>query len=229
MKKKLVLGMVCLASATFAGKAQGCNGYAAMKTGTKFVLTSYSKGDMNKVASTSVYEVKSSSTNSATLHLVTTESGGKETVNASYEINCTGNGILIDQKALLSHELEKSSSGTDVKTEVSGTNLEIPSDLNVGQNLPDSRIEAILHAGNIKMDVKVDVHNRKVAGKETITVPAGTFDCYIITDESFTKTLVSKTTTHKIWVAKGIGTVKQETYDKKGKLEKLQLLTSLDK
>ena len=99
----------------------------------------------------------------------------------------------------------------------------------MGQSLPDSKINIMVSAGKVNLRMKVDVHDRKVIGQETVTVPAGSFDCYVISDEGTTTMLVSKTTTHKIWVAKGVGTVKQETYDKKGKFDKLQLLTAFEK
>ena len=206
-----------------------CDAYAALTTGTKLQLTTYSKGDRKKVFSTSDYEVKRSRSDGATMHIRTTDAKGKTTVDSDYDINCTGSGIVIDTKTQLTKEMTAKITSPDVRADVTGNNLEIPSELSVGQSLPDSKIDIVVGAGNMKLQMSVDVHDRKVIAQETVTVPAGTFDCYVISDEAITKSLISKTSTHKIWIAKGVGTVKQETYDKKGKLEKLQLLTVLEK
>ncbi|MBR7027120.1 MAG: hypothetical protein IKI13_06025, partial [Bacteroidales bacterium] len=63
----------------------------------------------------------------------------------------------------------------------------------------------------------------KVTARETLTVPAGSFDTFVIDETSTVKVSVliisqSEKMTQKSWVVPGMGEVKNVVYDKKGKL-----------
>ena len=69
---------------------------------------------------------------------------------------------------------------------------------------------------------------RKVLSEEVVTTPAGTFNTYKMDEHQTNKVLVSTKTFHIItWYAKNIGCIKQEVYDKKGKLLRTLELTAL--
>jgi hypothetical protein len=76
----------------------------------------------------------------------------------------------------------------------------------------------------------VTITDRKVVGKESVTTPAGTFDCFKITSNSTikTKTVVGITMEFSAieWLAPKAAIVKSESY-KKGKLQGYTLLTKL--
>lgn len=76
------------------------------------------------------------------------------------------------------------------------------------------------------MNMTFKTFNRQVVAQEKIKVPAGTFECMVITSNIENKLMVTKKNTVKTWVAKGVGIVKQETYSTNGKLEKTELLTT---
>ncbi|ETN96646.1 acyl-CoA dehydrogenase [Zhouia amylolytica AD3] len=98
--------------------------------------------------------------------------------------------------------------------------------MRVGQELPDSTMEMEIMAGSVKMDFGVKSFNKKVVAEETINVPAGTYDCMVVTEHTETKMMITKKTTSKLWYAKGVGLVKQEEYNKKGDLVGLTVLTN---
>ena len=90
----------------------------------------------------------------------------------------------------------------------------IPSTLSVGQELECGTIE--WSAMGIKSSHTVTSH--KVVAQEEITTPAGTFDCFVVEQAYTMKSGFAKSEgVNKTWYAKGIGTVKMENYDKKGK------------
>ena len=63
---------------------------------------------------------------------------------------------------------------------------------------------------------------------EDVTTPAGTFKGYKMEEVQTNKVLVSTKSFRIVtWYAKNIGCVKQEVYDKKGKLLRTLELTSL--
>ena len=64
--------------------------------------------------------------------------------------------------------------------------------------------------------------------QKIITVPAGTFVCFLLKENQVTKQPIgSRTERIETWYAPGIGCVKQAVYDKKGRLDHTQELVSL--
>lgn len=111
------------------------------------------------------------------------------------------------------------------KTTVKGECRGLPQNLEVGADLADYEIEIKV----MFMKSKVSMQDRKVIGRETITVPAGTFDCYVV-EETMTASamMMKEKTVQKSWYARGIGMVKQETWDKnKKKKESTSVLSSI--
>jgi len=109
--------------------------------------------------------------------------------------------------------------------EFKGTYSTFPSNLEVGQNVGD-------YSYTLKMmGMTTSVNGSgKVTAKESITTPAGSFDCYKVESEVSTKAMLNTTkivTTS--WYARGVGSVRTETYDKKGKLLSVQELVALQK
>lgn len=99
----------------------------------------------------------------------------------------------------------------------------IPPHLAVGLELGTGNI--VMNVGGIK--TTQEIHTHKVVGREELTTPAGTFDCYII-EQTYTAKMafIKAKGSQKVWYARGIGNVKTETYDKKGKLSTQQILIS---
>jgi hypothetical protein len=220
----LILALFILSSAIDFPKAD-CESYFASKPGTVLDLIEYN----NKQQETgrTNYTVKSHSGQTTTIHVLTIDSKGKQLVNTDYTVTCDGNEIVADQKKIVASTIAANMKDPNVRTEVRGENTRTPVTLAVGQELPGNEIDIDVKSSGINMTIKVKTTNRKVAGQETITVPAGTFDCLVVTADTETIALVPKKTKSKSWMAKGIGLVKMETYDKKGKLEKVQVLTSV--
>ena len=99
------------------------------------------------------------------------------------------------------------------RTSVTGECRGIPADLSVGMELPDYEIE-----------IKVMFIT---SGRESVTTPAGTFDCYVVEETMTAKAMMVNEKTRQVsWYARGIGLVKQQTFDKK-KLTGTTILTSI--
>ena len=99
----------------------------------------------------------------------------------------------------------------------------VPAGLKPGSTIPDGRIKVLVG----KITANITTQNRQVLEQKEITVPAGTFDCYLIKEEQVTKTVFSKTEEIETWYAAGIGCVKQAVYDRKGRLDHTQELVSI--
>jgi hypothetical protein len=158
---------------------------------------------------------------------------GKELTSIDFEYMCEDGVLKMDMKKFIPQDMY--GSGSDIKFEMEGDYLELPQNLEVGQTLKDGLIEGKMimegnpMMGNMTMTVKI--FNRKVESKESITTPAGTFSCFKITYDMESSNKVmgmnTKVTLSSVdYLAEGVGVVKTESYDKKGKLSGYSILTS---
>ena len=107
--------------------------------------------------------------------------------------------------------------------QASGTAVKIPSNLSVGQSLDNAK--ASVKIGFI--NCVVIITEGKCLAIEDVTVEAGTFRCYKVSQKTNITTMGIKTEgTTVTWYAKGVGAVKTESYDKNGKLQSTQELKS---
>ena len=105
-----------------------------------------------------------------------------------------------------------------------GAGFILPKRMAVGLELPTGEVTVDVQG----MKVKQDITFHKVVDKEELTVPAGTYECYVVERQYSAKMLGIKVNgSMKTWYARGIGAVRTDTYDKKGKLSSSQILTEV--
>ncbi len=100
----------------------------------------------------------------------------------------------------------------------SGGESSLPADLAPGDTLPD--INSSVKALGLTM--RITVTERKVLREESISTPAGKFDCVVIRERKVEKGMGrNRHTVADTWYARGTGMVRHDTYD-----PNLKLLTS---
>jgi hypothetical protein len=130
-----------------------------------------------------------------------------------------GDVMYIDMGNFLNKAAFQQEGSIPAEVEVKGNNMEIPLNPTPGQTLPDASIEMAMKMGIVNMKMSADVTNRKVEGIEDITVSGGTFKSYKFSSDVNTVAMGIKVQAKSVeWYAKGIGSVKTESYDKKGNL-----------
>ncbi|MCB0475200.1 MAG: hypothetical protein KDC69_05960 [Flavobacteriaceae bacterium] len=208
---------------TFGLSAQlACSKYYPLKEGAHFELTFYDKKD--KISSVVKYDVKEADADMATMVATIDDDKGEMVTSSEYTIKCEGDGISIDFKSLMGSDML--AQYKDVEMEITGTDIDLPNSLSVGQTLPDASMEALIKIKPLNLKMTVVTTDRKVTGMETVTTPAGTFDCVVISYTSELKMGIKKMLSAKQWYAKGVGLVKSEEYNKGGKLISKSLLTA---
>lgn len=100
----------------------------------------------------------------------------------------------------------------------------LPSDMKPGDALPD--VKGSASAGPVRLSVTVS--QRKVLEKDTITTPAGTFECIVVQEHKVEKGIRNRVTTARTWYAAGIGMVRHDTYDKNMRLDTSEVLQSIE-
>ena len=231
--KKIILSVFIIICASITLKAQdGCSKYYPMVEGSTFEYTNYNrKGKVDGITNYTVSSVTSDgSATKATLDLKMSDKKGKELFNSNYNFTCEGNMVKIDYKSLFPAQMMKQYAEMDLDMDISGTDIEIPNDLSAGKELSDANVSIQMNMSGIKMNITVDQTNRKVEKKESITTPAGSFECYVLTEQTTSKTMgATVKLSSKIWLAEGVGMVKQESYKKNGDLMTRTELTKYSK
>jgi hypothetical protein len=117
----------------------------------------------------------------------------------------------------------------NMEVDVQMDQLEYPSSLSVGSTLKDASITITTQNSPIPMKMEVNITDRKVEGKEMVTTPAGTFDCYKISYNTSSKMMIAKMNYFSIeYLSENSGAVKTETYKSNGNLVGYTLITQYD-
>jgi hypothetical protein len=216
------LGLLAVTASAFA---QNCNTYFAFKKGGKFEITSYDKKDKPAaVLRYTVTEAKPVSGGLAVdLDVETLDAKGRQIAKAQSSGKCVGGTYFTDIRNFASDQMPVNA---DMKVTVTGDQLAYPANLSAGDKLKDASINAKTQMGGMTlMNMDMTISNRQVAGNETVTTPAGTFDCVKLTYTIQMKLMGNRTLTATEWLAPGAGVVKTEQYDDKGRKVGSSLLT----
>lgn len=183
-------------------------------------------------------------TEGAELHYMTTDAKGNESSTSVVKVKkvkSAGDTFSITQETQLyingtafTKPIETTSTVRDgdvvvdfsggLSLAAEGAGFVLPKRLATGLELPTG--EVTVEVSGLK--VKQDITFHKVVAKEDLTVPAGTYECYVVERQYTAKMLGMKVAgSMKTWYARGIGAVKTDTYDKKGKLSSSQILTEV--
>lgn len=230
--KTLFLSLITVCFFSFNITAQsGCSKYYPFSEGAISQLSLYNaKGKQEGMVEYHVLDIATNGgSQTANMVMKLFDDKGQEVSQTEYSATCSDDVVSIDFKSLMRPEM-LNAFGDEVDAEVTGTNMDLPNNLSVGQNLPDSEMNVKISLSGINMNMNTTITDRKVVDKETITTPAGTFECYVITQSMQMKSMASnQKSSSKSWIAEGVGVVKTEDYNKKGKLRSTSLLTEFSK
>lgn len=231
MKHILSITVILLMTIICSGQNE-CSKFYPLEEGTSFQYTNYDK--KGKTDGTVAYTVSSVTDNgssaTATLDLKYTDKKGKEIFESSYNMTCENGTVRIDYQSLFPTQMMQQYSDMDIEMDITGNDIELPNDLSVGQELADANVSIAMSMGGIKMNTTVDQTDRKVEKKESVSTAAGTYDCYLITEKTVSKAMgASFELESKLWLAEGVGMVKQESYKKNGNLISSTELTKFNK
>ena len=209
--------------------AQDCSTFYPFTEGTVSTVTSYDKKGKvigsQEVTITEVAAINGHTT--AKAKAILKDNTNEVLTETEFGVTCKDDGVEIDISSILSPGLFEQFKG--METEISGTNVILPNNLAEGDVLPDADMLMKIDMSGITMNMTVTMTDRKVISQESLTTPAGTFDCYVIEYTSKVKMGIAKTGKSRQWIAKGVGLVKHEDYTKKGKLTGSSLLTAFSK
>lgn len=215
---KFLTTLICL---SFSGIifSQDCSNYYYMQNDKTIEMTvTNSKG---KESGKVIYKIsdskKNGGTSSATINSEFIDTKGQSISKGTNSVKCVNGVMQMDMKVFIP-PAQTSGSAT-----ASDLYLEYPSTMNVGDQLKDGHLAMDTESsGGIKSTVEINITDRKVEGKESVTTPAGTWECFKITSNNkITSRIAGIGIPIKLsvteWFAPGFGIVKTES--KTGKTE----------
>ncbi|MEI3802237.1 MULTISPECIES: TapB family protein [unclassified Chitinophaga] len=231
MKKALVfLVALCFAIPVLA---QDCKGYYYLLNNAEIEMTIL---DAKGVASgKTIYKVTNVRKDGAgTVSDFTNtfyDKSNKQVTSGTGQFKCSGNGVAIDMKMSVPSMPQMKDMKMEGKTNASF--LDYPSGMHAGQELPGGTFEMNGNVKGMEMGISYVISNRKVLGKEKVTTPAGSWDCFKIAyDINFEMKMMGQGIPMKFsaieWFALDFGPVKTSS-SKDGKDMGGTMITALKK
>jgi len=216
--------------------AQDCKGFYYLDN-SEVQMTMYDRKakESGKVTYKISDVAKSGATTTANFTSEMVDEKGKSLSKGAGKYKCTGGILYVDAKVAMPQE--QMSAYKDMEVKADEVFIEYPASMAAGQALKDANFKMEMHnKGTLSTTITFDEINRKVEGKETITTPAGTWECWKISYEGkFKASLAPMNIGIPInmqgteWFAPGFGVVKTETFNKNGKLMGSTMITSVKK
>jgi hypothetical protein len=228
--KLSILSVLFLSFFILRVAAQDCVGFFPMNEGSQTELQNYNPND--KLLGSSKQTVIKKEIDGKNVKLtIETESfdkKGKLEAKMTSVMKCENGVFKMDMKNFSDPKGIEGMKDMDIKMDA--TDLEFPNQLSVGQTLPNGSMTMTAGKGGMTiMTMSTTISNRKVEAIEKITVQAGTFECYKISQTIESKTIFSMKMKSISWYAKEVGAVRTETYNDKDKLVGYTILSNLKK
>ncbi len=215
---------------TLAMAQSDCKPYLPGEVGNTWEITNYSPKD--KITGTVQYEILSvtESDTSTTYEVQATYYDKKEeqTYQSTYEAVCENGIFQLDMTVMM--DGNSMAAYQEMDAEVDATEFELPpTDASSVGPLEDGTLKVSISSSGVNvMTMTVHVTDRKVEGMEEVTTDAGTFNCLKLSQNVSTRMLFKIEASSIEWYSEGVGVVRSESYNSKGKLTGYSVLTKLD-
>ena len=210
MKRTILFSLLLTLGVTAAAQ----NPFACTTQGAKLrYMNVDSKGDEVSVSETEITKVEASGDSFSITQVTQMYLNGKRFMKPIQTTATIKDGdVLMEMSGAMAGSVE-------------GSAYTLPKRLAVGRELPTG--ESDTKVGGMKLYQNTTFH--KVVDREEITVPAGTFDCYVVERQYEAEVSGMKTKgATKTWYARGIGTVKSENYYEDGSMQSGAVLYKLN-
>jgi len=200
---------------------QDCRKTLFLKKGNVLEYTQYNKKGKatSKATHKTISVIHEPQLSTATIEVTSEDIKGKDSFTTQYNATCQEGLFSIDMGRFF--DLSKLQEyDDDMLVEISGNVLEFPKGAVAGDKLNDGSITVRVGKEAFTVITMImDVKNREVHQKETITTSAGTFACQKVTFDFYSKVGILRFQGSGIeWYQDDKVLIKSESYNKKGKL-----------
>lgn len=219
--------------APIASKSQNCDFFIPFIAGKGVQFQTYnSRGRITGTVDYMIDSIASAdSIKTAFIKYICLDQKGNEISVMEYRYKCNGTELRIDPASMINPELIEPFKEMDI--EVENDELVIPSVLKINQKLKDAGCNMKIYEENRKLaEMNFKCVNRKIISMDTVTTTIGVYPCYKISSETYltvTTTMVPYVVEMYVneYFSTGIGVVRIENSDKKGKLLGYSVLSKI--
>jgi DUF3108-like len=166
-------------------RSQNCADYYFLQNNKTIEMTvSNKKGkETGKLVYVISNVVKKGNSTSATVNSDFVDKNGKSISKATNNIQCDNGNLMMDMKMFIP-SAQQAQMG-DISAAGTVSYLEYPANMKEGDALKDASFAMDFKSqSGLGGHVSIDMTKRKVEGKESVTTPAGTWNCYRISYHS---------------------------------------------
>ena len=224
--RKIVLPLLLLLFTASFAMSQDCEMYFPVNKGQVRELSSFDQKDKytGKTRQTVIESIQSSDAFTLTILSEAMDQDDQILFNSELSVACKDGVFYMDMDDLLAGTANTMG---DLDITIEGDNLGYPAGMKPGDRLMDGTITMTIAEAPM-MNTTVRIFNRSVEAREDITTDAGTFSCFKISYDIETKSVITLRASAVEWIAKDIGVVRSESFNKKGKLTGYSELTKLE-
>lgn len=138
-------------------------------------------------------------------------------------------GIQGDVVTFDLHQMMGNMQQMPVQMEITGVPMQLSANMKEGDAIKDADVTMSADMGIAKMKTTVQMTGGKCVAIEDLAVPAGTFRCHKISQDVSTKVLGRSVSMKSVsWYAVGVGTIRSETFNEKGKITETTELLNME-
>lgn len=201
-----------------------CSSFYQTQQGKKHVIHQLDKRE--NLDNIIEYTVLQATPSELTMLASVKDKRGRDIVESTFKAICSGGVTRLDPASIMSAQLQQYEG---MEYSITGDDIFFPNTLSVGQSLPDATVTMTVDAGMMNITTTVTMTNRTVERQESITTPAGTFECYLVTySNNLRMGALNKTYSCKQWISRGVGMVQEETRKPNGNLMTKSILQSIN-
>lgn len=232
MKKIIIASIALLSLASFKSLGDACETLSYFKEGTVTTMTSYDDKDAETGKTVTSYQ-KVTATDKGTNVTASQENfdkKGKSVSKNDFIVRCESGTLFFDMKMFIPQQ--QMQAYKDMEMTVEGGDMEFPTTITEGMSLKDAKISIKVSSKGTPMPMmnfSITMSNRKVEKKESITTPAGTFECYKLTEDMLVDAMIDIKMKSVSWFSPEAGVIKTESYKENGKFMGKSQLTELKK
>ena len=228
MKKSFLLTILIIMFLGLTGHAQDCTLYYPGDEGTVLEIEHFER--KGKITGSTLQKIIRKETSGSsifwTVQNTIKDDKGEELMDTEMTFECRDGVFYFDMNNYLSGE--SMAAFESMEFSIEGDNLEFPPAMKAGDVLKDGQIRMIIEQMQA-LNTTTTIMNRTVEAVENITTKAGTFECFKISYDIETKAVMTFRAKGTEWIAKDIGVVRSESYNKNGKLTGYSELARLEK
>ena len=211
-----LLSIIALSFISASALSQNCSNYFFLQNNKTIEMTILNgKG---KESGKMIYAVsngtKSGSSATATVNSEFIDAKGSSITKAANNVKCDNGVMMMDMTMFIPAGQQQQMKGSATASNVY---LEYPASMKEGDILKDGVFSMDYEsAAGMKSAIEISITDRKVIGKESVTTPAGTWECVKITTKNkITSRIAGIGIPIKMdvteWFAPGFGVVKTES------------------